>query len=284
MSIRTLLVLALSLAAPLSVSVGQETAGIGILLGTEGGDLVVKEILPDSAAATSKAIKVGDRIVGVAQDTDPPVQVKGKGVVATARLIRGAKGTTARLTIVPAGKDEAQAIVVSLVRGELKMLDAWGDGVLLTVGSKAPNVRLLSLKGGKPEQLADFAGKVVVLEFWSTWCVPCQKVMADLQSYPAKHPDWKDKVVFIAASVEEQGEAVLKHVQARGWEKTHNVRVGPEAVKAFHVGALPTTYVIDQQGKVVAADNRLDIPKLVETLLRQGKGDATTEGGKKHPN
>ena len=46
-------------------------------------------------------------------------------------------------------------------------------------------------------------------------------------------------------------EMVIKHVKAKGWNKIHNVRVGAEARKAYHVNALPTVYVIDQQGKVV---------------------------------
>src|SRR5256885_1531312 len=99
--------------------------------------------------------------------------------------------------------------------------------------------------------------------------------MADLQSYPAQHPDWKDRVVLITAAMDESGEAVLKHVQAKGWDKTHNRWVGLEAVKAYHVGALPTVYVIDPEGKVVAADHRLDLPKLVDGLLRREKGGAT---------
>ena len=70
----------------------------------------------------------------------------------------------------------------------------WGDGVLPEEGSKAPNVELLSLTGNKPEHLADYEGKVVVLTFWATWSGPCQQKMAYLQHYPAAHPTWKDKV------------------------------------------------------------------------------------------
>src|SRR5438067_1330789 len=115
------LVLTLGFAVAPSASLGQETAGIGVALGTEGDDLVVKAILPDSAAAANKAIRVGDRVVAVAQNNDPPVPLRGKRVPAAVRLIRGPKGTTVRLTLVPAGKEESQARVVSLVRGELKL-------------------------------------------------------------------------------------------------------------------------------------------------------------------
>src|SRR5262245_49298623 len=112
------------------------TGGVGIILGLERQTIVVKGVLPDSPAAAQKSINVGDRIVAVAQDKEPPVQLRN--LAQAVPLLRGAIGTTVRLTIVPAGEDDSQARVVSLVRAELKALAAWGGGVLLTNGMKAP--------------------------------------------------------------------------------------------------------------------------------------------------
>ncbi len=110
-----------------------------------------------------------------------------------AQLIRGAKGTIVRLTIFPAGQDEGNQKVVSFRRGELKELTDWGDGILLTNGMPAPNIEMIRLADGKPEQLFDYAGKVMVLEFWATWCGPCQRAMAELESLSTRHSDWQDK-------------------------------------------------------------------------------------------
>jgi peroxiredoxin len=262
-------------AAP--VSAGQKISGVGIALGKEEEDLVIKIILPDSAAALNKAIQVGDRVVAMAENDKPAVKHQGKTVTEAVGLIRGPHGTTVRLTLIPAGKDESQARDVYLVRGELNLSDkaialkdmpGWGDGVLLATGTKAPNFTMTPLPSQKSEHLLDFAGKVVVLVFWSTGCAGCHQVMADLQSYPGKHPDWKDKVVLISASVQEEGDADVKLLKAKGWNLTHNVRVGFEAKIAYHVGAIPTTYVIDQQGNIVAADYVLDIPNIVTGLIR----------------
>jgi thiol-disulfide isomerase/thioredoxin len=257
---------------------GQETGGIGVALGKDQEDLVIKIILPDSVAALNKAIRIGDRVIAVAEDNKPAVKLKGKSVAEAVPLIRGPKDTTVRLTLVSAGKDEAQARVVSLVRGELKdlkksvamkELPGWGDGVLLSAGSEAPNIQMTTVPQEKPEHLADFTGKVVVLQFWATWCAPCQEIMADLQTYPDKNPEWKDKVVLIAVSVDRDHETLIKHLNAKGWNKTHNVIVGTEARKAYHVGAVSTQYIIDQQGRIVAADHALNVPKIVNGLIHE---------------
>jgi len=244
-----------------------EPAGIGVVLGVEGQNIVVKRILPDSPAAAQKDIHVGDKIMAVAQDNEPPIQVQGGKLAQTVPLLRGTAGTTVRLTIVSAGEDDSKARVVSFVRAELKALARWGDGVLLPNGMKGPDIEMAGLANGKSERLSNYGGKIVVLEFWATWCGPCQEAMADFQSYSGKYPDWKDSVVLIAASVDENQIVASKHVKAKGWDKTHNVWVGKDAIKAYHVDAIPTAYIIDRQGKILAANPR-DIPGIVNQELQ----------------
>ena len=273
-SMKSITILAISLmlsSAMVARGSVRDTAGVGMALRTDGDYLAVAELLPDGSAAASRAIHVGDRIVAVAQEDGEDVRVKGWKITEVVPLLRGPKGTTVRLTIVPAGKDESQAVVVSLVRGELKRLARWGDGALLKPGAKAPNVPLVPLEGQTTGHLADHAGKVVVLEFWATWCGPCQGKMAALQSYPEKYPDWKEKVSLVAAAFVTEGDderEPLKHVKERGWDKTHNVWASAEVMEAYHVNALPTVYVIDPKGNVVESSNGPDIPEIVNRLLR----------------
>jgi thiol-disulfide isomerase/thioredoxin len=259
----------LSVSGAATEASAQETSGVGIALRRDGEDLVVNVLLPDAPAAASKAIHVGDRIIAVAQENAADVRVKGLTTTEVVRLVRGPKGTSVRLTIAPAKKDDTQAFIVTLVRGELKELAGWGDGALLKRGSKAPNIPLAPLGKQRPEHLADYAGKIVVLEFWSIGCGPCQGRMADLQSYPDKYPEWKDRVVLIGAcSVNDIEDAVSKHVKAKGWDKIHNVRISDEVMRAYHVNALPTVYVIDQRGEVVDSSHVLDVPTIVNRLLQ----------------
>lgn len=82
-------------------------AGVGVELRVEGPNIVVNRILPDTPAAAQKELHVGDRIVAVAQGDQPAVQVRN--IVQAARSMRGPRGTTVRLTIIPTGQEESQA-------------------------------------------------------------------------------------------------------------------------------------------------------------------------------
>jgi peroxiredoxin len=247
-----------------------KTGGVGIILGAEGQTIVVKGILPDSPAAAQKSIRVGDKILAVAQGMEAPVQLQGVKLAQAVPLLRGAIGTTVQLTIVSAGEDDSRARVVSFVRGEFKALAGWGNGVLLTNGMKAPDIEMVRLADGTSERLSDYSGKILVLEFWTTWCGPCQPKMADLQTYFGKNPDWKGKVVLVAASVDDVQDKATKHLKAKGWDQTHNVWVGTNAIKAYHIEAIPTAYIIGRQGKIVAA-NPVNIPEIVNRQLGEGQ-------------
>jgi peroxiredoxin len=171
-----------------------------------------------------------------------------------------------RLTIIPAGEDDSHARVVSFVRGEVKL--PWGDGLLLATGTKAPDIEMVEVANKVGERLSNYAGKIMILEFWATWCGPCQPKMAKLQTYPGEHPDWKSNVVIIAASIDESAEIAAKHLKARGWDQTHNVWVELPAIRAYHIDAIPTVYVIDRQGKIVAV-NPHDLPQVVNHELEE---------------
>ena len=90
--------------------------------------------------------------------------------------------------------------------------------------------------------------------------------MATLQTYPGKYPDWKGNVVLIGASVDDSVDMATKHLKAKGWDQTHNVWVESRAIKAYHFDAIPTVYVIDRQGKIVAV-NPKDVSQTVNQEL-----------------
>jgi C-terminal processing protease CtpA/Prc len=99
-----------------------QISGIGVALTVDGENIVVNSIVPDSPAAAQKDIHVGDRILAVAQETGPAVQVQSGKLRDVVALIRGPAGTTVRLTTVASGEHNSSARVVSVVRGELKAL------------------------------------------------------------------------------------------------------------------------------------------------------------------
>jgi thiol-disulfide isomerase/thioredoxin len=250
-----------------SSACAQQISGIGAALAKEGDSLMVKQILPDSPTARSNALQVGDRVLEIGEMDRPAVQTDRLKLEEAVALIRGAQGTTVRLTIIPVGKDKSHTRIVTIMRGELKELLRWGDGKLLPTGARVPSTTWIRLADRKSEELKDFAGKVIVLEFWATWCGPCQPIMEGLQTLLESNPRWLGKVVLIAASVDESPDIPEKHLKTKGWNRTHNVWARSDNFKPYGVNALPTTYIISNDGLVVSSGHFMDVAENVNRLL-----------------
>ncbi|NNE90955.1 MAG: redoxin domain-containing protein [Verrucomicrobiales bacterium] len=142
-------------------------------------------------------------------------------------------------------------------------------------GDAAPDIKFTQLSDNAEKKLSDFKGKVVVIDFWASWCGPCQAPMAKMQTYGEKHPEWKDQVVLMALSIDKTADVAIKHLDAKGWDKTYNTWGGAggfraPAPTAYQVRGIPSAYVIDQDGKIAAMGhpNTLDIPEIVGGLLK----------------
>ncbi|CAN7428458.1 carboxy terminal-processing peptidase [Massilia sp. LjRoot122] len=96
--------------------------GIGAVLQSRDEYTVIREIVPGSPAALSGKLKVGDRITGVAQGNGPFTDVLGWRIDDVVQLVRGEKGSTVRLDVLPgdAGPD-AKHVTVSMVRKKISM-------------------------------------------------------------------------------------------------------------------------------------------------------------------
>jgi hypothetical protein len=102
--------------------------------------------------------------------------------------------------------------------------------------------------------------------------------MADLQKLRQAHSDWGDKVAVVPLSIDDTLDIVRHHVNKRGWTNTFNVWAGDGGwgsapAKAFRVSGVPTTYLIDAQGKIVVAGHpaALPIEEKVEAALHGTK-------------
>lgn len=121
-------------------------------------------------------------------------------------------------------------------------------------GTAAPTFALQKYDKGTLS-LADFKGKVVMLDFWATWCGPCQAEMPSLLRLAKEYEG--QGLVFVAASRDDMPDAPLmvqEFVISRMPDLGRYVVYAPDELAAlFQVTALPTLYFLDRQGKVVDA-------------------------------
>jgi thiol-disulfide isomerase/thioredoxin len=123
---------------------------------------------------------------------------------------------------------------------------------------------------GKTIKSSDFAGKVVILDFWATWCPPCK---AEIPGFIELQKKYGNKgLVVVGVSLDEQGSAAVKPFMKQiGMDYT--VLLGDEkVVRDFgSFEAIPTTFIIDRKGNVVGGHtgygSKEDFEKEITPLL-----------------
>ncbi len=119
----------------------------------------------------------------------------------------------------------------------------------ISQGPKAPDF-LLYDKDGNAVQLSDFSGKVVILDFWATWCGPCRM---EIPGFVQLYERYKDEgLEIVGISLDRDGwNAVIPFMEQYGVNYT--VVLGDQNVVMRYGGirSIPTTFVINKNGQVV---------------------------------
>jgi len=130
-------------------------------------------------------------------------------------------------------------------------------------------------KPGEPVDLVHQAGEVWLVDFWATWCPPCQGPMAHNQDMLTKHAEaWGGKVRIIGLSIDGAPETVVKKVEEKGWNKIeHYWRSKSDCSTVYGVKGVPHVLLVDTTGKIVYKGHPASRPDLVADFNLLLKGE-----------
>jgi len=138
-----------------------------------------------------------------------------------------------------------------------------GRPALIEEGEAAPDWTLKTPEGKEVSLKKDLAGKVVLIDFWATWCGPCKMVMPDIQKLHEHFKDNKNVAIYGISTWERGGDPAG---YMKGQKFTYGLLVkGEKAAEAYKVQGIPTIYVIGKDGKVVFAESGA-APDLAKTM------------------
>jgi len=143
---------------------------------------------------------------------------------------------------------------------------------LAELEKNAANPPALHLKdwiNSGPLTLADLKGKIVVLDFWATWCGPC---IASIPHSNAMMKKFGDKVVIIGVCHPQGAERMAKTVESKGIKYPVAVDAGGKTGKAYKVNGYPDYYIFDAKGVLRVADcANAKVEAAIEALLAEEK-------------
>ena len=147
-----------------------------------------------------------------------------------------------------------------------------GRNLMHVAPSERPSILLSHNLKKKIQDLKDYRGKVVLLNFWATWCPPCIKEIPSLNNLQKQFS--KDEFIVLSVDVGEELKDIqtfLEHVPA---EYPVLVDTSSSLTEAWQLQAFPSTYIIDRQGRLryqYFGGLEWDEPELIKFLAQEFK-------------
>ncbi|MDP3421792.1 MAG: TlpA disulfide reductase family protein [Thiobacillus sp.] len=132
----------------------------------------------------------------------------------------------------------------------------------------APALKLKDIEG-KSHDLAKLKGKVVLINFWATWCPPCRREMPSMERLSQRFKG--QPFVVLAVDVGEDVDTIETFTSQLDTTLTFPILLDTRshAMRAWRVAGLPTTFLVDKQGRIVASaigGREFDHPEIVKTV------------------
>ncbi len=115
------------------------------------------------------------------------------------------------------------------------------------LGADAPVLSAQTLDGKRVDS-EKLAGRVVVIDFWATWCAPCVESMPVLDDVCRKYAD--KRVVFLAVNIGESAEKARAFAKEQGWKSTLLLDPDGKVADAYKIDAIPQTVIVGPTGKI----------------------------------
>jgi len=128
----------------------------------------------------------------------------------------------------------------------------------------APDLKLTTLDG-KPLTIAALQGKVIFLNFWATWCGPCRAEIPDLIALQDRY---KGRLQIIGLNVDDEEADIRQYVEETGVNYPVAMTSNDVRIQFGGIPALPTSFVLDTEGRVVQKHVGLWNPAVYETEVR----------------
>lgn len=128
--------------------------------------------------------------------------------------------------------------------------DATATPEISAVDANSPSLSLKSLQDGKTVSLADFHGRVVLLDFWATWCPPCRASLPHTQALSQSDDVKSGKLAVLAVNLREDPATIRSFMERNKFSFPVLLDPAGTSLEQFNADGIPTFVIIGRNGQV----------------------------------